>query len=356
MKSVGYYAICDLDQSSGVYKKVSGFVAAANSLGYIARCTLIKGGRGSHFSLLKNVGFAKEDIVVVRGNSYAFFLLMIGMFLARMRGRKIVLDVATPMAVVFREVIDSCDSVTSKFGKVLGFCFSGPWSFWAANRIIQYAPEGKWFSLGAYNKTILLGNGIDTHSIPIRGQQPPWPASELWLIGVAQVANWHGYDLIIKAVAKYNKLQDRKYKIFFTIIGNGKELEALKILSKKLQVEDQIVFTGPLQGEDLYSRYDLAHIAVGSIGLHRKGLAFASELKAREYCAIGIPFLSSGIDPDFPSDVSFRYVIESTEDINTIVSFFVDLEHKKLVPPHIIRGYAEENLDFNKKVKLILNI
>ncbi len=357
MKTVGYYAICAPDKSSGVYRKIEGIVSASNKLGYSAAYTLIDSGRGSHFNLASKVGRANEDVIIVRGNSYGFFILMFGLIFARVRGKRVVLDVATPMGAVFYEIWDSASTFSIKFFKTFGWMLSGPWSFWAANRVMQYAPENKWFSLGLKKKTILIGNGVNVSSIPMRRNSPAWPNKYLKLIGVAQLSSWHGYDLIIKAISEFNKLSDKKFDINFVIIGSGDELNSLKQLTKNLSLCDHVRFTGSLQGDKLYHEYDGAHIAISSLALHRIGLNFASVLKAREYCAIGIPFLAAGIDPDFSSDIDFRYIVDLSEDFTQIVDFFRKLEFiDKFKMPEEIREFSEAKLDLQIKVKSFLEI
>ena len=326
MKSVGYYAICTSDLSSGVNKKIASFVSAANSLGYFAMQKLIAGGGFSHFKLARAVAFAKEDIVVVRGNSYGLFLLMFGLVVARFRRKKVIVDIATPMATVFHQIRASSHGYTINLLKTIGWMLSGPWSLWAANKVVQYAPEGFWFSIGSNQKTLLIGNAVDVNAITVREHSPTWPSEELKLIGVAQLASWHGYDLVIRAMSEFEKIAGKKFKISFTVIGVGPALDYLKELTKNLALEDQVKFAGSLQGNELYKKYDDAHLAISAIGIHRIGLNYSSALKAREYCAVGIPFLATGIDPDFCSEIAFRYEINSCEDVVPIVEFFTYLQ------------------------------
>ena len=357
MKSVGYYAICSSDSSSGVHKKISSFVSAAILLGYPAAQKLIAEGDGSHLKLVKAVALAKENIVVVRGNSYGLFLLMFGLIVARLRGREVIIDIATPMAIVFHQIRASSHGYTTKVLKTIGWMLSGPWSLWAANRVVQYAPEGLWFSIGSNKKTLLIGNAVDINAISARKKSPIWPSEELRLIGVAQLASWHGYDLVIRAISEFEQIAGKKFKISFTVIGVGPALNYLKDLTKNLALEDQVKFTGSLQGSELYKKYDNAHLAISAIGIHRIGLNYSSALKAREYCAVGIPFLATGIDPDFCAEIAFRYEINLCEDVGPIVDFFRSLQCVNKFPkPETIRKYAEENLDFGKKVKLILGL
>ncbi len=44
--------------------------------------------------------------------------------------------------------------------------------------------------------------------------------------------------------------------------------------------------------------FDRCHLAISTLGLHRKGMIEASTLKVREYWARGIPILLSERDPD----------------------------------------------------------
>ena len=357
MKTVGYYAICTSDQSSGVYKKLNGFVMAAMKLGYLASLRQVDEGHFSHLKLTKAVAFANEDVIVVRGNSYGFFVLMVGLIVARVRGIRIVLDIATPMTVVIHEIKNSNSTVLKKAAKFVGWILSGPWSYWAAHRIVQYAPESMWFSLGSDYKTILIGNGIDVASIPMRTMRPTWPSSELRLVAVAQLSNWHGYDRVIRAINEFNKRINSKFVIFFTIVGTGDEYHNLSNLTKTLGIEDRVIFTGSLQGSKLYEKYAESHFAVSSLGLHRIGLKCSSVLKAREYCAIGIPFLCTGVDPDFADELSFRYVVNSDDDFSEITDFFEKLESVVLIEDvDLIRAFAERNLDIEIKVRSFLEV
>ncbi len=126
-------------------------------------------------------------------------------------------------------------------------------------------------------------------------------------------------------------------------------------MTTKLHLESQITFTGKLIGKELFDFYNIAHIGVGSLGLHRKKLTIASSLKDREYCALGIPFISSGEDPDFPETFSGRYKASSTDeplDIEKIIEWISDvntLNHED------IRTHAENNCDFKQKINFLLN-
>jgi len=195
---------------------------------------------------------------------------------------------------------------------------------------------------------LTIGNGFATQSVSVR-QAPDLNGDDLHLLCVASVSRWHGLDRLLQGLAIYNGMT----RIVLHIAGDGPELPHLQKLADNLNISDQLVLHGFLTGEALDALFDRCHIAVGSLGVHRIGLKEASVLKAREYCARGIPFIYGISDPDFPLD--FPYVLnlpadESSIDIEQVLAFAkevcTDSNH-----PQKMRHYAEEYLDWSVKMK-----
>ena len=195
---------------------------------------------------------------------------------------------------------------------------------------------------------ITIGNGFEVNSVS-RRRAPEANDRELNLLCVANVSRWHGLDRLLRGLATYS----RTPKVILHIAGDGAELPHLQQLTKELGIGDRVVFHGFTTGKALDDLFDQCHIAVGSLGIHRIGLAEASILKAREYCARGIPFIYGVSDPDFPAD--FPYVLqlpadESPIDIERVLAFA-----KKVCAnpdhPQTMRRYAEEHLDWSVKMK-----
>jgi glycosyltransferase involved in cell wall biosynthesis len=196
---------------------------------------------------------------------------------------------------------------------------------------------------------LTIGNGFAVSSVPVR-EAPHYTSNDLSLLCVASMVNrWHGLDRLLQGLATYNGTS----KVILHIAGDGPELPHLQKLAGDLSITGQVVFHGFTTGNALDALFDQCHIAVGSLGIHRIGLREASILKAREYCARGIPIIYGVPDPDFPTD--FPYICqfpadESPIDIEQVLAFAqeicADPDH-----PYKMRRYAEEHLDWSVKMK-----
>jgi glycosyltransferase involved in cell wall biosynthesis len=202
---------------------------------------------------------------------------------------------------------------------------------------------------GNLNKPhITIGNGFDVDSVPIR-RPPPYDGLHFDMVCVATVSLWHGIDRLIQGIAQYKG----QLNIRLHIVGTGPELRNLENLIRTLNIKDHIIFHGFVKGDDLNRIFDQCHIAVGSLGIHRIGLSQLSILKAREYCARGIPYISACSDPDFPED--FFYILrvpsdESPIDMDQVILFLTRIcqvsDHAQTM-----REYASKNLDWSIKMK-----
>ena len=195
---------------------------------------------------------------------------------------------------------------------------------------------------------ITIGNGFDIDSVPVK-HVSGYLDSELRLLCVAAVHRWHGLDRLLKGIAAYSGTN----KITLHIAGDGTELPYLKQLADELSIQDHIIFHGYQTGELLDTLFNHCHIAVGSLGIHRKGLTQTSELKAREYCARGIPYIIACSDPDFPDD--FPYILrlpadESPIDMEQVITFASRVCQEPDYPQNM-RLFAINNLDWSVKMK-----
>lgn len=203
--------------------------------------------------------------------------------------------------------------------------------------------------LGKYK---IIPNGFDVDSVKIR--TAPVLDKEVHILGLANLAYWHGFDRIITGMARYTG----PYKIVFHLAGGtgNEEIEKLRNLASDLGVIDNVIFYEPLYGEKLNEIFDECHVAAGSLGIHRIGLQNGSVLKLREYCSRGIPFFYAYNDENFKKFI-FSTTIpvdENPVDLNFICKFLEEVYSKN---NHVdkMRKYAEKNLTWTSILKKLFD-
>ena len=203
--------------------------------------------------------------------------------------------------------------------------------------------------LGAHR---VIPNGFDVSSVPVR--KPPELNDEIHILGLANLASWHGYDRIIAGISVY---KGPKRIIFHLVGGSGKaEVEKLKTQAIQLGISSNVIHYPPLYGKELTELFDKCHIAAGSLGMHRIKLQKGSILKLREYCSRGIPFFIAYADEDF-NDFEFCATFEPSEepiDMNQVCNF-IETVYETEDYPQIMRKYAEGNLDWKVKMSKLFD-
>ena len=190
-------------------------------------------------------------------------------------------------------------------------------------------------------RTIRISNGVDFDSIPLHqpsalSRQP----SELHLIGVAEVHDWHGFDRVMTGIGEYysqnqtalatpHSLRENSNKpdVFFHVVGGvhpSQMTNCFQPILEKYHLRDRVKFHGQLFGNELTNVFNQCQFAIGSLGRHRSGITVIKTLKNREYATRGIPFIYSEQDSDFDHQ---PYVLkapadDSPVDIQQIVDFW----------------------------------
>lgn len=192
-----------------------------------------------------------------------------------------------------------------------------------------------------------IPNGIMVDLVPLR-KTPQYDPSDLHILFVGNVSRWHGLDRMIEGIAAYRG----SVHLHFHIVGDGDAVDHLKLLKSSGAPKSDIYFHGFMSGADLDAMFDRCHIAVGSLGIHRKGLAQTSELKAREYCARGIPYVIACGDADFPDD--FPWILRiAADDLPVDMENVVTFAHSVFSgtdPAPAMRKFALEHLDWKVKI------
>lgn len=349
-ENIEYYAFINKEKSPGLVKKVNNTVSALQNLRYKSESKIYDKNFKSLIVFIKDLTCSRAEIIFIRFSDLVFPFLFFSLIYLRIKGKKIIVDVPTPRITSLKEMdLMIKNPLKKNFRKLFSIIF-GSWILSPANLIIQYAKESNYFNLFLENKSIKIGNSINIDdNLPLVKRS--FDKTELNLIGVGQIAKWHGYDRVLYALNEIKK-EKLPYKVSFTIVGDGEELENLKQLVKELNLEENVKFTGFLVGENLDKEFENKHIGVSSLGLYRKNLNEASDLKTREYLARGLSVITSGKDPDLEENLSFRYRVRNDDSIDELVNYLRNIDN--LVNPLDIRNYALKKLTFEAKLKIIL--
>ena len=179
----------------------------------------------------------------------------------------------------------------------------------------------RFFFLSAVNIT----NGVDVDefsSVSHFGSE-----GEVVLVGVAGTLWWQAYDRVLEGMRLYREQKrPEDPRVRFVLVGGDlKEMPEFLRQVRERGLEEDVDCPGFLRGEDLLRIYGKADLGVSTLGCYRRGLTRCSSLKAREYCAAGLPFLYAYEDdaldgappfalrlPNDPSPVDIGRAVEFT--------------------------------------------
>lgn len=204
---------------------------------------------------------------------------------------------------------------------------------------------------------ICVTNGIDVLEIPKRDILRR--NKKLTIATVSAMYYWHGYERLIKGLYEYlltKRDADDFTEVYIDMIGDGPCRNEWEKLTGDLGLVRYITFHGLKQGQELDEILSRCDVAVGSLGLYKKKLYKASELKIREYCARGIPFILGC--HDLGLDGLEEYVLQVPNDsssinIKKIVDFISGIEDVDSCTEEM-REYARRKFDWTNQFEKIL--
>lgn len=209
-------------------------------------------------------------------------------------------------------------------------------------------------------KTIPFVNGIEIDKI--RPKKDKHIEDEIHLLSVSTIEFWHGYDRMIKGLARYYKRNITHRKVIFHIVGTGNDEEQYRQIVKENNLEKTVIFEGELHDDELDAMYNQADIAIECLGMYRKNMSISSSLKSREYLAKGLPIVA-GCKNDVINDKnSFKYYFkvpndDSAIEVEKIIEFY-DLIYSTQSREQVIseiREFAENNIDLKVTMKRIID-
>ncbi len=214
-------------------------------------------------------------------------------------------------------------------------------------RAISFTFEGSILNM----TTLKLENGISLENIHLTPRSAD--TSSLHMVGVANVSRWHGYDRLLRGIYEYKNQEYKPRKVTFTIVGSGNSLHELKALCNELELENYVFFSGPKSGLDLDYEFQKAHLAIGSLGMHRIGLLKGSVLKLGEYVARGFPVVIAYDDFSLKEEVPFVLKIppdETPVDVGSLIGFYDHIN----ISPESIRDYATCHFSWDQKMERVI--
>lgn len=214
---------------------------------------------------------------------------------------------------------------------------------YVADAIFTYSEDDVIFGL----PTIRGKNGTDFDEIRIRKVKKK--NNQIDLIAVAGLAKWHGYDRLIKGLGEYYKGGGTRI-VKFHIVGSGKPVEEYRDIIRQYGISNYVFLYGLKYGNELDSIYDSCDIGVENLGFHRTGVYYASTLKAKEYAAKGLPFITS-LNLDVFQNEYFVLKVpadESPINVADIIDFYDKI--------YDIPDYEEICHDIREKAKKVCDI
>jgi hypothetical protein len=349
-----YFSIKPHPLATGVSKKLFYSINSLRSLGFKADLILFESNSFGLFLLIKELLFCDSKNIILRFPGVMRTILLFPFVLyKRIFTKNIILEIPTPLSVAVGE-FKSNSPFFKSFCNITFLYLFYPLVLIPYSRLIQSAQESRYFLRFVKNKTIFVGNGIDTASVPFSNHIKIFIGGKIVFIAVAQIEIWHGFDRILYGLKNYYDLfSDVCLNIEIVIVGDGPDRKSLIELSMSLGLEKYVRFPGNLTGIELDTEFNNSNIAISSLGSYRVNLFSSSPLKSREYAARGFPFISADNDADFPASLPFVYNV-SNDSSPLNFSLIVDW-YRNLIQTDFdsleIRKFAESNLDFKIKIK-----
>lgn len=202
-------------------------------------------------------------------------------------------------------------------------------------------------------KMISIYNSVDYDNYKHIDITKPELKKDFNILIVAHILPWHGYDRLINSIKEYNG----KYNVHVDIYsGFNSETIKLQNLVRKYNLESKINFLGQKPINEILENISKYHIAMGSLGYHRRNGKYDTSIKNKEYCAMGLPCVCSSKDLSFPNNYKYIYMVSNDDknfDIGEIISWYKKIY--KYDYKNEMRMYAQDKLNFETNYKKIFD-
>ena len=242
-------------------------------------------------------------------------------------------------------------NLVSRFNYIQDRFLRRQWKMYV-NRVVTFSDDKEIFGIPCIN----INNGIDVGAVKYVGDELNYDG-DVTLISVALMRPSHGYDRVIAGMAKYyheNIMPERI--IHYLVVGNGPDTDHLQQMVHENHLESYVKFCGVQSGQELDKLFRQSNIGIAVLAGHRDGLESVSDLKSREYCARGIPFITANSDKAIPKDSIFLKAVQMNDkpiDMVEIIRFFDYIKEQKEIH-HICREYAERYFCWEHQMRKVV--
>lgn len=149
-----------------------------------------------------------------------------------------------------------------------------------------------------------FSNGFDTGKVVAYRGDPPGDRFVI-AFAAALFQPWHGLDRLLESLLRMPA--DARVRLHLVgKVHNAGELQLIRRLSADPRCD--VVMHGLVPAQEVGKVLAGAHLAVDSLGMYRLKMSESSTLKAKEYLAMGIPYIGSAVDVDSAGIGSFLAV------------------------------------------------
>lgn len=177
---------------------------------------------------------------------------------------------------------------------------------------------------------------------------------EIHVMVVANFCYWHGYERLINGIREYYKKDIQHEKIIVHMVGEDCDgsLKKWIAMAEEAGIIENIVCEGEKYGAQLDEIANMCDVAIAGLGLYKKKLFNASELKVLNYCARGIPFLycSEPLDNSCIKDCCMKIPNDASPlDVEEMVWFCRRIEQITDASV-LLRDYCKQNYNWESQL------
>lgn len=213
------------------------------------------------------------------------------------------------------------------------------------------------------NKIIIVPNGVDTEKLypkpPLVSLKEKLGIKNEKLLGyIGSIRRIEGIEILLKAM----EIIKREIKdVFLLIIGPGDPIyiNELKIITKKLKINNYVKFLGPVPNSEIDDYYSILNICIIP-RLNIRVNQLVTPLKPLEVMAMGkvllvsnLPALKELVKPNISGEL---FETENSEDLaDKIMKFIINPEETNRLGQSA-RKYVENNYSWQKIIKKYISL